>query len=131
MTTEIINQNHSMDMVMDADLSKVTQQLQAISNFQTVMQENLKSGQDFGLIPGTNKPTLLKPGAEKIQMLFGVTSEYEEIERIQDYDNGFSLIQSSVRCLKMDRRLLRAWDIATRKRKNISNKIHLLWLIPA
>lgn len=117
MTTEIINQNHSMDMVMDADLSKVTQQLQAISNFQTVMQENLKSGQDFGLIPGTNKPTLLKPGAEKIQMLFGVTSEYEEIERIQDYDNGFSLIQSSVRCLKMDRRLLRAWDIATRKRK--------------
>ncbi|EGO2729429.1 hypothetical protein CYR81_11230 [Enterococcus faecalis] len=89
MTTEIINQNHSMDMVMDADLSKVTQQLQAISNFQTVVQENLKSGQDFGLIPGTNKPTLLKPGAEKIQMLFGVTSEYEEIERIQDYDNGF------------------------------------------
>ena len=78
-----------MDMVMGADLDKVTKQLQAIANFQNVVQTNLKSGQDFGVIPGTNKPTLLKPGAEKIQMLFGVTSEYEEIERIQDYDNGF------------------------------------------
>lgn len=89
MNNEIAVQNSSMEMIMDADLGKVTQQLQAISNFQTVVQNNLKSGQDFGVIPGTNKPTLLKPGAEKIQMLFGVTSEYEEIERIQDYDKGF------------------------------------------
>lgn len=89
MTTEITTKNSSMDMIMDANLEKVTQQLQAIANFQTVVQNNLKSGQDFGVIPGTNKPTLLKPGAEKIQMLFGVTSEYEEIERIQDYDKGF------------------------------------------
>ncbi|EME3582295.1 hypothetical protein QL848_002593 [Enterococcus faecium] len=84
-----IQKNSAMDMVMGADLDKVTKQLQAIANFQNVVQNNLKSGQDFGVIPGTNKPTLLKPGAEKIQMLFGVTSEYEEIERIQDYDNGF------------------------------------------
>lgn len=89
MTGEVVTQNTSMNMVMEADLNKVTQQLQAIANFQTVVQNNLKNGQDFGVIPGTNKPTLLKPGAEKIQMLFGVTSEYEEIERIQDYDKGF------------------------------------------
>lgn len=82
-------QNNTMNMVMGADLKQVTKQLQAISNFQAVVQENLKSGQDFGVIPGTQKPTLLKPGAEKIQMLFGVTSEYEEIERIQDYEKGF------------------------------------------
>lgn len=90
MNDELSTQNTSaMDMVMGADLNQVTQQLQAIANFQTVVQNNLKNGQDFGVIPGTNKPTLLKPGAEKIQMLFGVTSEYEEIERIQDYDKGF------------------------------------------
>lgn len=89
MENAVAVQNTSMDMVMGADLSQVTKQLQAIANFQVVVQQNLKSGQDFGVIPGTNKPTLLKPGAEKIQMLFGVTSEYEEIERIQDYDKGF------------------------------------------
>lgn len=81
--------NNAMNMVMGADLEQVTKQLQAITNFQSVVQSNLKGGQDFGVIPGTQKPTLLKPGAEKIQMLFGVTSEYEEIERIQDYDKGF------------------------------------------
>lgn len=67
MTTEITTKNSSMDMIMDANLEKVTQQLQAIANFQTVVQNNLKSGQDFGVIPGTNKPTLLKPGAEKFR----------------------------------------------------------------
>lgn len=84
-----VKENNTMSMVMNADLEQVTKQLQAISNFQAVVQNNLKSGQDFGVIPGTQKPTLLKPGAEKIQMLFGVTSEYEEIERIQDYEKGF------------------------------------------
>ena len=49
------------------------------------------------MIPGTPKPTLLKPGAEKIQMLLGVTSEYEVIERVQDYDKGFFAF--TVRCV--------------------------------
>lgn len=88
--------NNAMNMVMGANLEQVTKQLQAISNFQSVVQNNLKKDQDFGVIPGTQKPTLLKPGAEKIQMLFGVTSEYEEIERIQDYDKGF--FAYTIRC---------------------------------
>ncbi|MCO8288281.1 hypothetical protein [Tetragenococcus halophilus] len=94
---EVIEQNNNaMNMVMGANLEQVTKQLQAISNFQSVVQSNLKKDQDFGVIPGTQKPTLLKPGAEKIQMLFGVTSEYEEIERIQDYDKGF--FAYTIRC---------------------------------
>lgn len=96
MENEIMNHD-SMTMIAEADLSKVTQQLQQITNFQNVVQSNLKSNQDYGVIPGTNKPTLLKPGAEKIQMLFGITSEYEEIERIQDYDKGF--FAYTVKCL--------------------------------
>lgn len=31
-----------------------------------IVADVLKSGPDFGIIPGTSKPTLLKPGAEKI-----------------------------------------------------------------
>lgn len=82
-------ENTSMALIDGANLAKVTEQLTAIANFQSVIQNNLKSNQDYGVIPGTGKPTLLKPGAEKIQMLFGVTSEYEEIERVQDYEKGF------------------------------------------
>jgi len=55
-----------------------------------VIQKTLKEGHDYGVIPGTgNKPTLLKPGAEKILMLMGVTSEYQLVERVQDYEQGF------------------------------------------
>ena len=32
-------------------------------------------------IPGTNKPTLLKPGAEKIAKLLGLADSYEIMDR--------------------------------------------------
>ena len=35
--------------------------------------------QDFGEIPGTNKPTLLKPGAEKLCNFFGLEPEFTPI----------------------------------------------------
>lgn len=33
--------------------------------------------EDFGLIPGTNKPTLLKPGAEKLALAYGLTGRFD------------------------------------------------------
>lgn len=38
-----------------------------------IMVEN----EDFGLIPGTQKPTLLKPGAEKLALAYGLTGRFE------------------------------------------------------
>jgi hypothetical protein len=32
----------------------------------------LKEHTDFGVVPGTTKPTLLKPGAEKLSRFFGL-----------------------------------------------------------
>jgi hypothetical protein len=47
----------------------------------------LESGRDYGVIPGTgNKPTLLKPGAERINAAFGVAPRYEILEREVDHD---------------------------------------------
>ena len=57
----------------------------------------MKQNHDFGVVPGTSKPSLLKPGAEKILMLMGLASEYEIIERVQDYDKGF--FAYTVRCI--------------------------------
>jgi hypothetical protein len=46
----------------------------------------LREGVDFGAIPGTgNKPVLLKPGAEKLCTLFGLTVCFETIEKIEDW----------------------------------------------
>jgi hypothetical protein len=71
------------------EIQQVQATMSKIANFQAVVRNTLKEGQDFGIIPGTQKPTLLKPGAEKILMLLGLTSEYEVTERVQDYDKGF------------------------------------------
>lgn len=40
--------------------------------------EGNPEGEDFGIIPGTKKPTLLKPGAEKICQVYGLVPTFEE-----------------------------------------------------
>lgn len=42
-------------------------------------------GTDYGTIPGTNKPTLFKPGAEKLTTFFGLTVEFDSMETVEDW----------------------------------------------
>ena len=50
------------------------------------VQAQMKKNVDFGVIPGTKKPTLLKPGAEKLCRLFSLRPGYELIDFISDFD---------------------------------------------
>jgi len=61
----------------------------AINRFQQVVRSNMVSGQDYGTVPGTSKPTLLKPGAEKIAKLLGLADQYEILDRQEDWDKPF------------------------------------------
>jgi hypothetical protein len=62
--------------------------------------------QDFGEIPGTNKPTLLKPGAEKLCNFFGLEPEFTPI--VEDIDWTGTLHGGEVFCYARYRcRLLR------------------------
>lgn len=81
-------QNEVMNLLDSVDVAQVGNMLAKISQFQMVVQKTLKSDHDYGIIPGTQKPTLYKPGAEKILMLMGLTSEYAIVEKIEDYDRG-------------------------------------------
>jgi hypothetical protein len=93
---QVQNQVNALSVVDSLDLDTVQGTLAKINQFQVVIQNTLKANHDYGIIPGTTKPTLLKPGAEKILMLMGLTSEYHITERIQDYDKGFFAF--TVRC---------------------------------
>lgn len=53
----------------------------------------MKPDKDYGTIPGTNKPTLLKPGAEKLCSLFALVPEFELADRILDFDKGLFYFQ--------------------------------------
>ncbi|EAX47539.1 hypothetical protein TcarDRAFT_1274 [Thermosinus carboxydivorans Nor1] len=82
--------NAAISIIESVNLQQVQATMQKIAQFQALVQKTLKKDHDFGVIPGTgSKPTLLKPGAEKILMLMGLTSEYEVVEKVQDYDTGF------------------------------------------
>ena len=88
--TEEVQEVNALSIIDTINVSQVRAAMDKINQFQQVVHSQLKPKVDFGVIPGTgSKPTLLKPGAEKILMLMGVRSEYELIERVQDYDKGF------------------------------------------
>ena len=45
----------------------------------------LKKDVDYGTVEGVSKPTLLKPGAEKIGSLFGLSPKFECVEKILNF----------------------------------------------
>src|SRR2546423_14329948 len=45
----------------------------------------LRKDVDYGVIPGTEKRTLLKPGAEKLTTFFGLSTRFQLQERIADW----------------------------------------------
>ena len=87
---------NSLSVIDSVDIREVTGTMAKISQFQQVVQKNLKKDYDFGIVPGTQKPSLLKPGAEKIFMLLGLRSEFELIDSTRDFDKGF--FQYAVKC---------------------------------
>jgi len=74
----------------------IKERLVEIKAFQMLVQSQLEEGKDYGVIPGTKKPTLLKPGAEKIIKLLLLGDEYEIIEKIEDFSKP--LFHYVVRC---------------------------------
>jgi hypothetical protein len=68
--------------------------LRQIELIQEVQRLAMKDGEHYGVIPGTQKPTLLKAGAEKLCLLFRFDPEYE-IERCTQDE---SFISYTIRC---------------------------------
>ena len=69
----------------------------AITEFQQACQQYMVKGVDFGApFPGSDKMSLLKPGAEKICRLAGVSDQYEVMESICDYDKGLRMV--TIKC---------------------------------
>lgn len=56
----------------------------------------LKLDLDFGIIPGTPKPTLYKAGAEKMRFVYGYGVEFECIDKVVDFDRPF--VDYAYRC---------------------------------
>lgn len=60
-----------------------------VKMLQQYVREHMVEGEDFGVIPGSTKPTLFKPGAEKLNSIFGLAPIVEISNRIEDWEKGF------------------------------------------
>jgi hypothetical protein len=65
-----------------ANLTVIKQVYQAKKEF---IEGILKDKVDYGLIPGSDKKTLLKPGAEKMSSFFNLAPAFEDIEKVEDW----------------------------------------------
>lgn len=92
----------SLSIIDTVEIQQVQATMNKISQFQQVVQQTLHQGHDFGIVPGTEKPTLLKPGAEKILMMMGLRSEFEIADSTRDFEKGFFQYQVRCRLIKGD-----------------------------
>lgn len=75
---------------------------QAVARFNTLVefvQTVMRPDIDYGIVPGTNnKPTLLKPGAEKLTTLFGLTTRFVVVEKTEDWTGDEPFFYYWYRC---------------------------------
>ncbi|WP_029688394.1 hypothetical protein [Thermoanaerobacter sp. A7A] len=104
-------------IIEEVDLKHVENTMRKISQFQAVVQNTLKKKKDYGVIPGTDKPTLLKPGAEKILMMMGLRSEFEIIDSTRDWEKRFFQYQVKCKLYKGDMLITEGFGACNTKEK--------------
>ena len=84
-----------------------------IKMLQTFVAEMMVEGVDYGKIPGCPKPTLLKPGAEKLCDIMGYSKEVEVVNRLEDWQNGIFHYEVKVRLISKRTGILEAEGIGS------------------
>lgn len=72
----------SRDFMPVFDIALAVERKNAITSF---VKQIMIEDTDFGKIPGVDKPTLLKPGAEKLVTFFGLSPEFITTAEIEDW----------------------------------------------
>lgn len=73
-----------------APVMTVEQARQRLDEIRQFISQAMVEGEDYGRIPGTEKPTLLKPGAEKLAEFYGLAPTIVIQNRVERWDEpGF------------------------------------------
>lgn len=90
-TSAVAISNNSLP-VNRQDLEVMTEKRKVLKEF---VSKQLKKGKesdgDYAVIEGTKKPSLLKPGAEKLCQLFGLRVEMHELSPMIDHNGNFAM----------------------------------------
>lgn len=105
---------------VDAEIQKAVQARKALDK---LFNELLQQGIDFDRIPGTDKPTLLKPGAELLCQVFRLApGEPKIINSVEDFDKGIFSYTISIQILHRDTGMLVATGIGSANSQEVKYK---------
>lgn len=96
-TTERLEDNTALPDVwrspqdLQRRLADMIQERSLVQQFMQTVMVRSRDGEadgDYGIIPGTDKPTLFKAGAEKLCELYGYAPTIADLREIADYETG-------------------------------------------
>ena len=87
MTTDLVAHDEAdLSPRFVVSLEELRQQIVALDQFK---RDIMQDGTDYAVIPGTPKPSLLKPGAEKLCEAFGWRPKFAILDSVRDWEGGF------------------------------------------
>lgn len=86
--TEIVSHSFVPAYIMP-NKEQIKEYEEFLNNYDDFVDRMLKNGTDYGVIPGVEKPSLLKPGAEKLEKLFFLRHKKECILKEVRPDGSF------------------------------------------
>ena len=120
--SEEMNQNNMMMAFDGVDVANVDRKLKSIQDFQALVRSQFKPDLDFGVVPGSKKLSMLKPGAEKTLMLLGMTSVFEKSEAVKSYADGFVSYDFVCRLYKNGFEVTQGFGTANSKEPKYANQ---------
>jgi hypothetical protein len=78
-----------------ADEMSIDSVVAQVHKVQELMRLVMREGEHYGTIPGTDKPTLLKPGAEKLCLTFRLNPDYDVIKEVETPE----LVSITAKCI--------------------------------
>ncbi len=79
----VVQEDVGLQMAVSPELAK-----QRLVELQQFVKDVMVEGEDYGIIPGTVKPTLFQPGAQKLCEIYGLALSLEVTNRIEDWEKG-------------------------------------------
>jgi len=83
------NEINSIEEIVPEFAISLNTAKERINMLQNFVKEMMVANIDYGVIKGCNKPSLLKPGAEKLCDIFGFSKQLEVLNRVEDWSTGF------------------------------------------
>jgi hypothetical protein len=90
-----------------------TESIRRIEELETFVNEVMVKGIDYGLIDGFSKPTLLKPGAEKLCDVFGFSKSVDVVNRIEQWETGIFSYEVKMTLTRKDNGVIEAEGLGT------------------